>query len=114
MVPALAPQMSYQPTEGKASPIVHSFFDKPTATWTYVVADPETREALVIDPVLDFDPASGRIGYGSVQGLAAFVQANNYTVVRLVETHVHADHLTGAHALKTVSAGDGRTIGVEE
>jgi glyoxylase-like metal-dependent hydrolase (beta-lactamase superfamily II) len=64
---------------------------------------PKTKDAFVIDPVLDFDLASGKISQKSVKGLAEFIKQQGYNVVRIIETHVHADHLTGAHVLKKVS-----------
>jgi len=87
------------------SPLVHSFWDDPTSTFTFVVVCPKTQEAFIIDPVLDFDLASGKISQRSVRGLAAFTRDQGYKVVRIIETHVHADHLTGAYALKQVSRG---------
>lgn len=81
---------------------MHAFFDNPTSTWTFVVADPDTKDAFVIDSVLEFDPASGRIGTKAARGLAAFVQEKGYTIIRIMDTHVHADHATGALALKQV------------
>lgn len=102
-LPVLQPFKTHQPTSFPGSPKIHSFYDDPTATWTFVVADPATSEAIIVDPVLDFDPVSGRISQKSVKGLAGFVQKEGYRVVRICETHVHADHLTGAYALKQVS-----------
>ena len=66
---------------------------------------PKTKEAFIIDPVLDFDLASGKISQRSVKGLAAFTRDQGYKVTRIIETHVHADHLSGAYALKQVSQG---------
>jgi glyoxylase-like metal-dependent hydrolase (beta-lactamase superfamily II) len=101
-VSALSPFDTQQPS-GQGSPVVHCFYDNSTATWTYIVADPETKKAVIIDSVLDYDPASGKIAMDSVKGLVAFVQEQGYEVERIMETHVHADHLTGAVALKEVS-----------
>lgn len=99
----LQPFKTHQPSSYPGSPRVHSFYDDPTATWTFLTADPVSRKAIVIDPVLDYEPSAGRISQKSVKGLAAFLQQERYTVVRICETHVHADHLTGAYALKNVS-----------
>lgn len=99
----LEPFKTHPPSTYLGSPRVHSFYDEPSATWTFVTADPETRKAIVIDPVLDYDPSAGKVFQKSVKGLAAFLQREGYEVVRICETHVHADHLTGAYALKTVS-----------
>jgi glyoxylase-like metal-dependent hydrolase (beta-lactamase superfamily II) len=98
----LQPDFTAQPSEVEGSPLVHAFFDTPTSTWTFVVVDPATKHAFVIDSVLEFDAASGHIGTKSAQGLAAFVRDSGYNVVRIMETHVHADHATGALALKQV------------
>lgn len=99
----LQPFKTHPPSAYPGSPRVHSFYDDPTATWTFVTADPVTRKAIVIDPVLDYEPSAGKISQTSVKGLAAFLQREGYTVVRICETHVHADHLSGAYALKKVS-----------
>lgn len=100
----LEPFKTHAPSTYPGSPRVHSFYDDPSATWTFVTADPKTRKAIVVDPVLDYDSSAGKISQRSVKGLAAFLQREGYEVVRICETHVHADHLTGAYALKTVSA----------
>lgn len=101
--PPLEPFKTHPPSSYPGSPLVHSFYDDPSATWTFVTADPKTRKAIVIDPVLDYDLSAGKVSQKSTKGLAAFLQREEYEVVRICETHVHADHLTGAYALKTVS-----------
>jgi glyoxylase-like metal-dependent hydrolase (beta-lactamase superfamily II) len=100
---ASTPDFTAEPGTLPDSPLVHAFFDIATSTWTYVVVDPATKDAVVIDSVLEYDPVSGRVGTTSVQGLAAFLKQNEYGVTRIIETHVHADHATGALALKQVS-----------
>ncbi len=82
-------------------PIVHPHRHAGTGTWSYVVADPRTREAALIDPVLDYDAASGRTSTVSAETLLADVDANGYRVRWLLETHAHADHLSAAHWLKS-------------
>lgn len=79
---------------------VETFFDPATWTLTYVVSDPVTRDAVIIDPVLDFDPASGRLTEVAVGKVAAYVDAEKLNVRLILETHAHADHITGAQALK--------------
>ena len=83
-----------------AKPNVRAFFDEATFTVTYVVSDPATGRAAVIDPVLDFDPASGRTSTSSVDQVVAHVSDNDLGVDWILETHVHADHLSGAPYIK--------------
>lgn len=78
------------------SPRVWTHFDKATFTATHVVSDPVTGMAAIIDPVLDFDPAAGRTGTGSAQAVVDYVAAHGLTVAYILETHAHADHLSGA------------------
>ena len=73
-----------------------TFFDPRTSTLTYVVWDADTRDAVVIDPVLDFDPASGRVWTESADAVADFVTAEGLTLHFALETHAHADHLSGS------------------
>ncbi|KAJ3176797.1 hypothetical protein HDU85_006532 [Gaertneriomyces sp. JEL0708] len=79
---------------------IYGFFEKATSTWQYVVADEKTREAFIIDSVLDFDPASATISTATADGLLEFIREANYKVTRILETHAHADHLTAARYLK--------------
>ena len=79
---------------------IHSFFDPATFTLTYVVFDPNSRDAVVIDPVLDFDPLSAQTSLASVQRISAFLHEQQLTLRHVLETHAHADHLTGAQYLK--------------
>ncbi len=79
---------------------VHSFFDAPTYTLTYVVFDPDSHDAVVIDPVLDYDPLASRVSLQSAEQVAAFLRQNNLHLKQILETHAHADHLTGAQYLK--------------
>jgi glyoxylase-like metal-dependent hydrolase (beta-lactamase superfamily II) len=89
-------------------PLVHTVFEPQTSTWQYVVADPSTKAAVIIDPVLDFDPARNAISTKSADGLLALVKEQGYTVDRLLETHAHADHLTAAKYLQDKLAKDGK------
>ncbi|MEO8723603.1 MAG: MBL fold metallo-hydrolase [Sphingobium sp.] len=81
-------------------PVVKSFFDEPTNTVSYVVHDPTTREAAVIDSVLDFEAAAGRTSFNSADAIVAYVEAEHLSVTWLLETHAHADHLSAAPYLK--------------
>lgn len=79
-----------------SSPDVTAFFDEETNTVSYVVSDTATAKAVIIDPVLDYDASSGRTSTASADQLLSFVSENNLDVEWILETHVHADHLTSA------------------
>ena len=81
-------------------PEVAAFFDETTFTVTYVVHDAATREAVVIDSVLDFDPASGRIGHTGAQQVIDHIGSHDLKVSWHLETHVHADHISAAAYLQ--------------
>ncbi len=78
------------------APQVISLFDEATFTATHLVFDPATRQAAIIDSVLDFDPASGRTSHASADRVIALVGAHGLHVEWVLETHVHADHLSAA------------------
>lgn len=82
------------------APIIQAFFDEPTNTVTYLVADPLTHEAAIIDPVLDYDHRSGRADVTSASKVLDAARAAGYTVTWILETHAHADHLSAAPFLK--------------
>ncbi|MEO1243865.1 MAG: MBL fold metallo-hydrolase [Pseudomonadota bacterium] len=86
-------------------PDVITFFDEATFTASHLVIDPSTKKAAIIDPVLDFDPASGRTTTASADEVIAYVRANNLDVEWILETHVHADHITAAPYLKEQLGG---------
>jgi glyoxylase-like metal-dependent hydrolase (beta-lactamase superfamily II) len=79
-----------------STPDVKAFFDEATFTVSYVVSDPATSRAAVIDPVLDYDPACGRTSTRSADEMIAYLGESNLGVDWIIETHVHADHLSGA------------------
>lgn len=79
---------------------VKTFFHDDTSTFTHLAWDEESAEAAVIDPVLDFDPASGTTGTDSVGEVAAFAEKQGLNVKYILETHAHADHLSAAQYLK--------------
>lgn len=87
------------------SPVVHSFFDEPTNTATYVVWDPSTKKAAIVDSVLDFDAAAGRIETASADAVIAYVRNEGLSVDWLLETHAHADHLSAAPYLQQALGG---------
>lgn len=82
------------------APQVTPFFHRSSNTWSYVVADADARAAAIIDPVLDFEAASGRTATASAQALLDFVREQALDVAWIVETHAHADHLSAGHWLK--------------
>jgi glyoxylase-like metal-dependent hydrolase (beta-lactamase superfamily II) len=77
-------------------PEVKAFFDEPTNTFSYVAWDPSTRQAAVIDSVLDYDAVSGRTRHDSADAIVAFIKATVLTLEWVIDTHVHADHLSAA------------------
>jgi glyoxylase-like metal-dependent hydrolase (beta-lactamase superfamily II) len=87
-------------TGARLVPVVNSFFDEPTSTASYVVHDPATKAAAIIDSVMNFDAASGTTSYKSADQIIAFVKAEGLRVAWLLETHAHADHLSAAPYLK--------------
>jgi len=82
------------------NPIIHAFFDEPTNTVSYLVADPETKQAAVIDPVLDYDHKSGKANVKSADAIMAKAREEGFSISLVLETHVHADHLSGAPYIK--------------
>lgn len=87
------------------TPQIKAFFDEPTFTVTYIVHDPESRHAAIIDSVLDYDPASGRTSFSSANALVAFVEEKGLAIDWHLETHAHADHLSAAPYLKEKLGG---------
>ncbi|MEE3389203.1 Glyoxylase, beta-lactamase superfamily II [Alcanivorax sp. DSM 26293] len=77
-------------------PTVKAFFDNDTNTVSYVVTDPQTRRCAIVDSVLDYDPKAGRTRHDSASQIVAYVKQEALTVEWLLETHVHADHLSAA------------------
>ncbi|BCA30973.1 MBL fold metallo-hydrolase [Metapseudomonas otitidis] len=75
---------------------VEPFFDPATFTYSYVVSDPASRRCAVVDSVLDYDPAAGRTRTASADRLIAYVREQGLTLEWILETHVHADHLSAA------------------
>lgn len=87
-------------------PDIHSFFDEATFTVSHVVKDPASLKCAIIDSVLDYDPKSGRTDTKSADALIAYVREQGLEVVWILETHVHADHLSAAPYLKEQLGGD--------
>jgi glyoxylase-like metal-dependent hydrolase (beta-lactamase superfamily II) len=95
------------PSQADVSP----FFHAASSTWTYLVADAATGDALVIDPVLDFDAKSGRTGTASIQAVLDSARQRGFEVRAILETHAHADHLSAAAWLRRQLPGVGIGIG---
>jgi glyoxylase-like metal-dependent hydrolase (beta-lactamase superfamily II) len=83
-----------------AKPLIQAFFDEPTNTVSYLVADPVTKKAAVIDPVLDYDHKSGKGSVKSADAILAKAKSEGFEIGWVLETHVHADHLSGAPYIK--------------
>jgi glyoxylase-like metal-dependent hydrolase (beta-lactamase superfamily II) len=94
-----------------SEPIIHAFFDEPTFTVSYLVIDPVTQQAAVIDPVLDYDQASGEVDTRSVDAILTKAAAESATIIWTLETHAHADHLSGSPYIKVKT---GAKIGIGE
>ncbi|EGP09575.1 beta-lactamase-like protein [Bradyrhizobiaceae bacterium SG-6C] len=93
------------------TPDIQAFFDEPTNTISYLVSDPSTGQSAVIDPVLDYDPKSGEVDTRSVETILKAAADRKLTMVWALETHAHADHLSGAPYIK---AKTGAQIGIGE
>jgi glyoxylase-like metal-dependent hydrolase (beta-lactamase superfamily II) len=93
-------------------PAIYAFFDEATNSVSYLVADPATKAAVVIDPVLDFEPASGVVSTRSADRILAAAGEQELTIEWILETHVHADHLSAAALIRErtgakIGVGDG-------
>lgn len=79
---------------------IETFYDERTSTLTYIVFDPETKDAVVIDPVLDYDPVGSKLWTESVDLVITYLRENDLKLHAVLETHAHADHLSGAKRIK--------------
>src|SRR5690606_32976722 len=93
-----APDMALRPE-------VTAFFDAPTNTISYVVKDPASQSCAVIDSVMDIDYAAGRITYDGADKIIAYIKDNGLKLEWLIETHVHADHLSAAPYIQSKLGG---------
>jgi glyoxylase-like metal-dependent hydrolase (beta-lactamase superfamily II) len=91
--------------------IIRAFFDEPTNTVSYLVADPTTKKAAIIDPVLDYNQNEGAVDTRSVAAMLKAADESDYAIEWILETHAHADHLSGAPYIK---AKTGAKIGIGE
>jgi glyoxylase-like metal-dependent hydrolase (beta-lactamase superfamily II) len=104
--------LSYEEVQAMTKqPIIRAFFDEPTNTVSYLVADPATKKAAIVDPVLDFDPNDGTVDTRSVTAMLKAADDAEYAIEWVLETHAHADHLSGAPYIK---AKTGAKIGIGE
>uniref|UniRef100_A0A486XLE3 Zn-dependent hydrolases, including glyoxylases n=1 Tax=Rheinheimera sp. BAL341 TaxID=1708203 RepID=A0A486XLE3_9GAMM len=91
---------------------IEMFFDKDSATFSYVVSDKDTGTAAIIDPVLNYDAAAGQVSTEDADEILAYLRENNLSAIWILETHAHADHLSAAHYLHSktgapVAIGEG-------
>ncbi|WP_083484430.1 MBL fold metallo-hydrolase [Loktanella sp. 3ANDIMAR09] len=80
-------------------PLVHCLYDEATGSWQYVCVDQDSKSCAIIDPILDFDPASARTSTESAEVILRLVESEGYKVDWILDTHPHADHLTAGHWL---------------
>lgn len=99
------------PVNMAQTPDVKAFFDPATWTISYVVRDPNSTSCAIVDSVMDIDYAAGRISYESADAIIAYIEAEGLTLEWLLETHVHADHLSGAPYIQNKLGGK---IGIGE
>lgn len=88
-----------------ANPHIRAFFDESTHTISYLVADQETKRAAIVDPVLDFDQATGRASVRSADAILRAAEEDGLTIEWILETHAHADHLSAAPYLRNRTRG---------
>jgi len=94
-----------------AKPAIRAFFDEPTNTVSYLVWDEASKQGAVVDPVLDFDPRSGKADVKSADAILAAAKAEGIDIAWVLETHAHADHLSGAPYIKLKT---GARVGIGE
>ncbi len=88
------------------NPTVQPFYHEGSGTFAYIVSDPATQHAAVVDPVLDFDPVSGRTSAAFADEICDAVEAQDLKLDWVLETHIHADHISGAPAVKKRLGGE--------
>ncbi|KAM0239534.1 hypothetical protein ACHAP5_008257 [Fusarium lateritium] len=85
-------------------PIIHPLFEQVTGTWQYIVADSSSKSAVIIDPVLNYDPVKAAVSTDSADAIIKTIREMRYEVEMILETHAHADHLTAASYLQSILA----------
>ncbi len=88
-----------------SSLVIQSFFDSDTATFSYIIYDQQTSKAAIIDPVLNYDPLSGEVSTKEADILLKFLLEHGLSLEWILETHIHADHLTAAHYIREKAGG---------
>lgn len=91
--------------DSSSKPDVTTFFDSGSCTFSHIVVDPDSQCCAIVDPVLDYAPASGRTSYVGADRLIDFVRNKGLRLQWILETHAHADHLTAAAHLKRILGG---------
>ncbi len=84
---------------------IQTFHDPVTATFSHIVVDPQTNKCAILDSVLDFDPVTGKVQTTNADRLVAYIQENNLTLEWILETHIHADHISASRYLKEKLGG---------
>ncbi|KAJ7725828.1 Metallo-hydrolase/oxidoreductase [Mycena maculata] len=110
---SVAQSFQCYPSQSPDSPTVYSFFERDTFTMQYIVSDPTTKDAALIDTVLDYDPASGTISTTTADEILAFIGKCGLNIKYILETHAHADHLSAARYYRNkfnVPVGVGKRI----
>lgn len=92
-------------TDTQIQPQILPFFEKESSTFSYVIRDPNSNYCAIIDSVLDFDYASGTVSYDSADEIIEYIRANKLNLTWIIETHVHADHLSAAPYIKEKLGG---------
>jgi glyoxylase-like metal-dependent hydrolase (beta-lactamase superfamily II) len=99
--PSNQPNLTSQIDISKSmEPTVHTIIEPVTGTWQYIVADPDTKDAVIIDSVLNYDKEAGKLSTDSADQILQLVEENGYKVDYILETHAHADHLTASRYLQ--------------
>ncbi|OQD63135.1 hypothetical protein PENPOL_c010G06116 [Penicillium polonicum] len=87
-------------------PVIHDIFEPTSGTWQYLIADPSTSTAVIIDPVLNYDPATQAVTTQAADSLLSLIKGKGYKIDKILETHAHADHLSAASYLQKHLAQD--------
>src|SRR6056300_1012202 len=98
-------EMTDYPVNMDVKPEVQAFFDEATNTISYIVKDPSSNSCAIVDSVMDIDYAAGRITYDHADELIAYIEKNDLKLEWIIETHVHADHLSAAPYIQNKLGG---------